>query len=123
MKKRKHFVIPQIASTKKFPNISQLQMGEVNPTDDVVRVREEYAKMALLLFYPFRTRSDLTEDGSFQKKYRTSVSDETFWPKGLEILQNIQDINYNCAQLQKPVDPITAHTQLKKHEKDKELNR
>ena len=123
MKKRKHFVIPQITSTNKFPNISLLKIGEENPTDDVVNVREQYAKMALLLFYPFRARSDLIEDGSFWKKYRTSVREGTFWPKGLEILQNIQDINYNCPQLQKPVDPITASTTLRKHEKDKELNR
>ena len=65
MKKRKHFVIPQITSTKLFPNISQLQMNNASPSDEVITVRETYAKMALLLFYPFRTRSDLKHNGSF----------------------------------------------------------
>ena len=123
MRKRKHLVIPQISSTKLFANISELKMSVESPSDEVIAAREEYAKMALLLFYPFCTRSDLTENGSFWKKYRLSVRDGTFWPKGLEILQNIQDINYNCAQLKKPVDPITASTVLQQHEKDKEINR
>ena len=123
MKKRKHFVIPQITSTKQFPNISQLQMNNAHPSEEVIVVRENYAKMALLLFFPFRTRSDLTHNGSFWERYRLSIRDRTFWPKGLEILQNIQDINYNCAQLERPVDPITASTTLRTHEKDKELNR
>ena len=123
MKRRKHVVIPQITSTKHFPNISQLQMNIVNSSDDVVAVRENYAKMALLLFYLFRARSDLTHNGSFWERYRLSIHDRTFWPKGLEILQNIQDINYNCAQLQRPVDPITATTTLRTHEDDKDVKR
>ena len=36
MKRRKHVVIPQITSTKHFPNISQLQMNNANPSDDVI---------------------------------------------------------------------------------------
>ena len=123
IKKKDHLEIPQISSTKLFPNVSELEMNNFNPSDAVIKVREEYAQMALLLFYPFRTRSDLKEDGSFWKKYRSSVRDKTFWPKGLEILQNIQDITYNCTQLTRPVDPVTASTMLKEHEKDKELNR
>ena len=123
MKKKKHFEIPQISSTKLFPNISQLEMRNRRPSSAVIKVREEYAQMALLLFYPFRTRSDLKQHGSFWNKYRSSVHDGTFWSKGLEILQNIQDINYNCTQLTKPIDPITATTTLKEHEKDKELAR
>ena len=98
-------------------------MNDENPSDDVIEAREEYAMMALLLFYPFRTQSDLVESGSFWKKYISSVRDGSFWPKGLDILQNIQDIHYNCSQMEKPVDPITASTILKAHEKDKELNR
>ena len=45
-----------------------------------------------------------------------------FWSKGLEILQNIQDINYNCSQLDKPIDPVTATTVLTEHEKNKEMD-
>ena len=123
MKKKAHLEIPQISSTKLFPNISELDMNNLNPSDAAIQAREEYAQMVLLLFYPFRTRSDLKEDGSFWEKYRSSVHDKTFWPKGQEILQNIQDITYSCTQLTKPVDPVTASTTLKEHEKDKELNR
>ena len=123
MKKKTDLEIPQISSTKLFPNISELDMNNLNPSDAVIQVREKYAQMALLLFYPFRTRNDLKQNGSYWKKYRSSVQDNTFWPKGLEILQNIQDINYNCTQLTKPIDPVTASTMLEEHEKDKELNR
>ena len=38
-------------------------------------------------------------------------------------MQNIQDVNYNCAQVDRPVDPITASTTLRKHDADKELQR
>ena len=82
MRKRKQFVIPQISSTKVFPNISQLQMTNTRPSDEVIAVREEYAKMALLLFYPSRTRDDLTRNGSFWAKYISSRNDGTFWQKG-----------------------------------------
>ena len=99
MKKRKHIGIPQISSTKIIPNISSLKMGTVNPSDDIKAEREKYAKIALLLFHPFRSRDDLLLNGSFWNKYISSINDENgqFWPKGLEILQNIQDINYNCS--------------------------
>ena len=40
-------------------------MSNERPPDEVIAVREEYAMMVLLLFYPFRTRDDLTTDGSF----------------------------------------------------------
>ena len=121
MKKRKYIVIPQISSTKIFPNISELKIGNANPSDDVIAAREEYARMALLLFYPFRSRDDLVHRNSFWDKYLLCVNDrnEKFWPKGFDILQNIQDINYNFAQMTKPVDPITATTVLKAHEDDK----
>ena len=98
-------------------------MNNANPSDNIIAVRENYAKMALLLFYSFRTISDLTHNGSFWERNRLSIHDRTFWPKGLEILQNIQDINYNCAQLDRPVDPITATTTLRTHEDDKDVNR
>ena len=123
MKKKKHFEIPQISSTKLFPNVSQLEMNSRRPSSAAIKVREEYAKMALLLFCPFRSRSDLQQNGSFWTKYRSSLRDGSFWPKGQEILQNIQDINYNCTQLTKPLDTITATTTLKVHEKDKEMAR
>ena len=99
-------------------------MGTVNPSDDIMAEREKYAKMALLLFHPFRSRDDLLLNGSFWNKYIMSINDANgqFWPKGLEILQNIQDINYNCSQLDRPIDPVTAATVLTEHEKNKELD-
>ncbi len=77
---------------------------------------EMYAKMALLMFYPFQQLNDLKVDGSYWTQFHKQLQrhlkrkQTKFWEKGFEILQNIED----RATLQKHVirarDPITKVT-------------
>ena len=86
--KRKNIAVPQINSTKLLPNIKDLVIHEpLNQSDEVISQREQYAKIALLLFHPFRVHSDLVIDNYYWKKYNDLVITKKFWPKGLEILQ------------------------------------
>jgi hypothetical protein len=56
-----------------------------------------YAKMALMMFYPFQQLNYLTVDGSYWKVFHKQLQKHleqkhtTFWGKGFEILLNIED--------------------------------
>ena len=53
--------IPRIALPKdKRCALNKLQLNAKNPIEDSIDKREMYAKMALLMFYPFRQLTDLT---------------------------------------------------------------
>ena len=88
-------------------NIEQLKIGHSTPDDEVNTARENYAKAALMLFYPFRGKGDLTIHGSYWCKFEsvadchcqgpsaplttdTTSAQPTFWSYGKTILQNIQ---------------------------------
>ena len=40
--------------------IEELELHVTNPNEITIKKREMYAKMALIMFYPFRGLSDLT---------------------------------------------------------------
>jgi len=68
------------------------------PDVDTAILRKQYANNALLLFYPFFRIEYLKIEDSFWKLFdqqrilHFDNKKTTFWPKGFEILQNIQDI-------------------------------
>ncbi len=62
--------IPRIALPKdKLCALNELELNATNPTENSIGKREVYAKMALMMFYPFRKLSDLTSDKSYWKKF------------------------------------------------------
>jgi len=78
--------------------VRDLELDTDMPSDDVKDKREDYAKMALMMFYPFRSLYDLKTSGSYWAKFdseraRHSRGQKTnkFWQTGFEILQNIED--------------------------------
>ena len=91
----------------------------LNQSDEVISQHEQYAKIALLLFHPFRVHSDLVIDNSYWKKYNDLVITKKFWPKGIEILQNLQDVMYNCTNARTEFDPLIANTVLNSCPEDK----
>ena len=118
-------------------DIDNLNITESEIDDDVRENREHYAKMALLMFYPFRALEDLKTDGSYWKKFehqlrlysedqieseqkknnkrisKTQVKRRyKFWPKGFEILQNFQDRHTLEKKLRRARDPILLQTKL-----------
>jgi hypothetical protein len=52
-----------------------LQLNSTKPAEESLEKREIYAKMALLMFYPFRSLADLTIEGSYWKKILNNYKD------------------------------------------------
>lgn len=116
-----HFVIPKISFPKdRLCNIEELQIGQVMPDDHTSLIREEYAKIALLMFYPYRTLEDLKLNNSywnlFMREHNKHLNgrETKFWKKGFEILQNIQDRLTLQKEVKRARDPITLNTSCQK---------
>jgi hypothetical protein len=74
--KSKHKIVPRIAlPTETVCLLKDLQLNTTKPTDESLEKREIYAKMALLMFYPFRSLTDLTIEGNNWKKYLKNYKD------------------------------------------------
>ena len=118
--------IPRIALPKgKLCPLDELDLKCTDPPRHVVCKREMYAKMALLMFYPFRQLNDLKYDGSYWRLFHNKLQkhinkeDTVFWKKGFEILQNIQDRSTLEKHVKRARDPISTTT---KNEKPNETN-
>ena len=81
MSMRKHIVIPSINSINLLPNVAELDVQNETTNPCTERLREKYAKIVLLLFYPFRTQDDLKVHGSFWKKYKLVLSEKNIQDK------------------------------------------
>jgi hypothetical protein len=105
--------------------LNELELNATNPTENSIGKREVYAKMALMMFYPFRKLSDLTSDKSYWKKFHQELTnhnknEETiFWKKGFEILQNIQDRDTLQKHVRRARDPICMVTVNEKPDEEK----
>ena len=118
--------IPRIALPKgKLCLLDELDLNCTNPPHDVVDKREMYAKIALLMFYPFRQLNDLKYNGSYWRLFHNELKkhinkeNTVFWKKGFEILQNIQDRSKLEKHVKRARDPISITT---KNEKPNDAN-
>lgn len=123
LKERKLIVIPRVS----------LPEGQLCPIRDLIleekdavaagvlhERRESYAKLALIMFCPFRTLSDLQLNGRYWDRFVLELDriqnpqedDEgpVFWPKGVEILQNI-DTRQAMEKLPRPDDVLKRSTE------------
>ena len=103
LKRTKHIKVPIIYSSQ-FDDIELLEM-EKNQNDigyDVKKLRENYARKALLLFLPFRNKDDLVNQNtnSYWDKFEDAKRFNQLYPKALDILQNIQD-RHNANKIKK----------------------
>ena len=119
-------VIPKVSLPRhKLCNIEDLQLNSPRPSVEALAFREDYAKMALLMFYPFRDLEELKPNGSywetFNKERETWIGQKNtnspiatkFWPKGFEILQNMQNRLTLEKQVKRARDLITKLTTCK----------
>ena len=53
MERRKHILIPYINSVNLIPSIKDLLIHEESSDENTTDIRERYAMIVLLLFYPF----------------------------------------------------------------------
>jgi hypothetical protein len=68
--KLKHKTVPRIfLPTETVCPLKDLQINTTKPTEESLEKREIYAKMALLMFYPFRCLADLRIEGSYWKRF------------------------------------------------------
>ena len=112
LKKTKHIKVPIIYSSQ-FDDIELLEM-EKNQNDigyDVKKLRENYARKALLLFLPFRNKDDLVNQNtnSYWDKFEDAKRFNQLYPKALDILQNIQD-RHNANKIKKRGDWLHQNT-------------
>jgi hypothetical protein len=96
--KSKHKIVPRIAlPTETVCWLKDLQLNTMKPTEESLEKHEIYAKMALLMFHPFRSLAYLTIEGCYWKKISQELQrhlehkDTIIWHKGFDILQNIND--------------------------------
>ncbi len=105
--------------------LNELDLKCTNPPQHVVGKHEMYAKIALLMFYPFWQLNDLKYDGSYWKLFHNEFeshnnnNETVFWKKGFEILQNIQDRSTLEKHVKCARDPISMTT---KNEQPSETN-
>ncbi len=77
--------------------MKDLQLNTTKPTEESLEKCEIYAKMALLMFYPFRCLADLRIEGSYWKFFYQQLQNHLkhkktiFWHKRFNILQNINN--------------------------------
>ena len=95
MVKRKNIFIPCINSINLLPNIADLSINNITTEVDILRKREQYAKIILLLFYPYRIQDDLILNNSYWNRYIMASDKNMISVKGLEVCQNLQDVCHN----------------------------
>ncbi len=118
--------IPRIAlPNRKLCPLDELDLKCTDPPRHVVCKHEMYAKMALLMFYPFQQLNDLKYNGSYWRLFHNELQkhinkeDTAFWKKGFQVLQNIQDRSTLEKRVKCARDPISTTI---KNKKPKETN-
>jgi len=114
----KLWVVPKVFVPKgRLCKIEDLNIEAGNNVDeDTKHLREVYAKVALLMFYPHRKLNNLKKRGSYWKMFWHNLElyrheeKTTFWKKGFQILQNIQDRMTLDQNMKRAKDFITNHT-------------
>ncbi len=115
--KRRLEVIPIVAMPRgKLCRIEDLELNSSPPREETSIAREDYAKMALMMFYPFRTIHDLKMNDSYWSLFQSQLNlfkagkPTKFWKRGFSILQNIQDRYTLEKKLHRARDLVTLNT-------------
>lgn len=119
--------IPRISAPKKM--ICDLELLELEtediecdePSESALDMREDYAKYALILFYPFRgdelfTLSNTNYTSLWDKFMRVSDPENLescFWKEGNQILQYTQD-RIQSTKTRLPADELESKTEQRK---------
>ena len=105
-----------------LPSVEDLIKDSPITDIDTTRTREEYAKIILLLFYPYRVQDDLLLNESYWNRYNEALSENKISPHGLQVIQNIQDVHHNCTKLKTAEDTLLKTTTCLKHDLDNKVN-
>ena len=106
-------------------SILNLSIGKQECDENTTELREEYAKLALLMFYPLRKLEDIQIEGSYWNLFQRELflfnqnENTTMWKNGFEILQNIENCRLLECDTPKQLDYITKYTVNKLDTEDK----
>ena len=96
--KLKNWFIPKNYLYKeRLSNIEDWKIDGTQVGNDIYKIREDYAKISLLVFYPHPQLDDLVSDGSYWRLFYKDLKRHgtwkwtALWKQGFGILQNIQD--------------------------------
>ena len=111
--------IPKVFGNKNgFCSLENLELEKELNTKHTLLCRENYARSALLLFYPYRNLQDLLTRDHFwdtfyaELQHKKSGTSNKFWDRGFNILQNIQDRISLQQSKDRASDFITKQTSL-----------
>ena len=79
-----------------FPDAAQFEASILDETTTITPKIEEYARLVLLLFLPFRKDDDLRQNGSCARKLRSCFQRGEIRQFAFEYLQNVQDGRSNA---------------------------
>jgi len=106
-----------------------LEVNSNAPSQLAKEKRETYAKMALMMFFPFRELDDLITNGSYwttfdrERRGHFNGRKTRFWAEGFEILQNIEDrLSMEKSNSDRTRDPVQLKSILKTEDKKKKKN-
>ena len=124
--KRKFPVIPTIMMRNgRLCDVELLEIWNTSPSFNTARYRENYAKQALMMFFPITVVDDLNSNGSHWEKFiavggtkcydaKLDCQDETpagcMWEYGKRILENIQTRKTVKSKMKRPPDPLALGT-------------
>ena len=106
-----------------WPDIESLELyrpfGWI-PSPSVDQVREKYAKMVMMTFYPFRDLQELkcNDTKKYWPRYQYFQQQRLLYKNTNRILQNIQD-KKQLQKLKRVKDPVMRETECKRSSFDK----
>lgn len=116
LKKSSKLTIPKLSTPKgMLCDLDHLELGETDVGAETKLLRIDYAKIALILFYPFRGTEifdTLVDDDDLWAKFqrlKNETNEGLFWRNGIEILQNMQDIKQS-GKCKIPADSLNSST-------------
>jgi len=104
--------------------LKDLELGSDSPSDVANDKREDYAKVALMMFYHFRDLNDLKTGDKYWPTYKIELDrhldgqETRFWKTGFDILQNIEDreMMMQSDHRTRAFDPVQKGTTLNEDE-------
>lgn len=118
MSKRTNVVIPCINSINLLPNIADIHPQKDTHDKSILDMRKTYAMILFLLFFPYCSIYDLILNDTYWQRSFNAVENDQLLAKSLEVIQNIQDVSYNCSNLRKEKYELEETTDFTHHEKD-----
>jgi len=104
-----------------FPDTAEFGGFLLDDNFQVNSIMEEYSKLVLMLFVPFREKSDIMKDSSFTLRLREAFKAGEITLEAQQFLQNLQDTRSNSFRVSKIEDDLQRRTELKLDMKEDDI--